>query len=90
MPLALRRLLNHLPRASGGSGDIYIRSSWHKPTPFTQWPSQAPFRAAPALRSDHFGRSLRRQRFMRGLLRWSVAFALAWIAIESARGLALL
>ena len=89
MPTPLRRLLNHLPLPQG-NGELYVRSSWHKPTPFDQWLSQAPFRPMNKLRADHFGRSLRRRRLLRGLLRWGVMFAAAWVVLESARALVLL
>jgi len=85
MPLPLRRLLNYLPIPHGDRGAIYLKASWHKPAPFSQWPTQAPFRARPALRTDHFGRGLRRQRFIRGLVRWTFTFAFAWIVLESIR-----
>ncbi len=90
MPTTLRRLLNHLPLSSGGRGDIYIRSSWHKPTPFDQWTSQPPFRVPATLRTDHFGRVLRRQRLVRWAVRLALAFAALWLVIESVRGLVLL
>jgi hypothetical protein len=86
MPTPLRRLLNHLPIPQG-SGELYVRSSWHKPTPFGQWATQPPFR--PALRANHFARGLRRRRLMRGLLRWSLTFFVAWVVIESVRAMAL-
>jgi hypothetical protein len=86
----LRRLLNYLPLPHGGSSEIYIRASWHKPTPFDQWKSQPPWRPAPALRTNHFGRNLRRQRLARLAVRWAVSLAAAWLIIESIRGLALL
>jgi hypothetical protein len=86
MPTPLRRLLNHLPLPRG-NGDIYVRASWHKPTPFGQWISQPPFR--PALRASHFRSNLRRRRLGLGLLRWSLSLAVAWVVIESVRALAL-
>lgn len=89
MPLLLRRLLNLLPFPHGG-GVLYVRPSWHKPTPFDQWRSQPPFRPVNTLRADHFGRSLRRRRLFRGLLRWGLMFAAAWVVLESARAFALL
>ncbi len=88
MPLLLRRLLSLLPSAHGGS-ELYVRSSWHKPTPYDQWRSQPPFRPTNTLRADHFGRSLRRRRVLRGLFRWALVFAAAWLVIESARAFAL-
>ncbi len=88
MSLNLRRLLNYLPMLPGSSGRQYVKSSWHKPTPYDQWRSQAPFQARPTLSANHFGRGLRRQRFLRGLVRWTIAFAVAWIVWESARALA--
>lgn len=87
MPTPLRRLLNYLPLPQGSS-ELYVRSSWHKPTPFGQWISQPPFR--PTLRANHFARSLRRRHLVRGLIRWSVGLAVAWIVVESVRALALL
>jgi len=87
MSLTLRRLLNYLPIPRGRSHQMYLKSSWHKPTPFDQWRSQAPFRARPALRANHFGRGLRRQRFVRGLIRWTIVFAVAWIVLESIRAI---
>ncbi|MES1168980.1 MAG: hypothetical protein ABUL61_07390 [Oleiharenicola lentus] len=90
MPTTLRRLLNHLPLSWGGRGAIYIRSSWHKPTPFDQWTSQPPFRVPSTLRTDHFGRLLRRQRLVRWAVRLGLAFAALWLVIESVRGLVLL
>ena len=86
MPTPLRRLLNHLP-SPHGSGELYVRATWHKPTPFGQWISQPPFR--PALRANHFARTLRRRRVGRGLLRWTLSLAVAWVVIESVRALAL-
>lgn len=88
MSLILRRLLNYLPIPHGRSDRLYVKSSWHKPTPFDQWRSQAPFRARPALRTDHFGRGLRRRRIVRGLIRWTIALAIAWIVRESVRAVA--
>lgn len=90
MSTTLRRLLNHLPLLPGGRGEIYVKASWHKPTPFDQWTSQPPFRATPALRTNHFGRILRRQRLVRWGLRAAVIAATLWLVIESVRGLALL
>jgi len=89
MPLPLRRLLRLLPLPQSG-GDLYVRSTWHKPTPFDQWRSQPPFRPLNTLRADHFGRSLRRRRILRGLLRWGLLLGVAWIALESGRALTLL
>ncbi len=88
MSLNLRRLLNHLPISLGGRGAIYLKSTWHKPTPFDQWRSRVPFPMRPALRTDHFGRGLRRQRFVRWLFRGIIAVALVWIVVESIRALA--
>ena len=88
MPLTLRRLLNYLPIRPGGRGEIYLKASWHKPTPFDQWRSQAPFRSRSPLRTNHFGRGLRRQRFFRWFVRGSIALILAWVVIESIRALA--
>ncbi|HWA26703.1 MAG TPA: hypothetical protein VG734_13680 [Lacunisphaera sp.] len=87
MPLNLRRLLNHLPIPHGGRGVMYLRSTWHKPTPFDQWRSQAPFRPRTTLRTDHFSRELRRQRLARRLLRAALAVAAVWIVWESVRAL---
>ncbi len=92
MSNTLRRLLNHLSPTSGGSGDLYVRSSWHKPTPFDQWKSQPPFRpTVQHLRTFYFTRTVRRQR----LLLRSAAFGLGavialWLIVESVRGLILL
>ncbi len=87
MSLALRRLLNHLPLLPGGRGAIYLRPSWHKPTPFDPWRSTAPFRSRSPLRSDHFGRELRRQRLVRWLVRGTLALTALWIVVESVRAL---
>lgn len=89
MPPSLRRLLNALPFAQDGA-ELYVRTGWHKPTPFDEWRSQPPFRPTNTLRADHFGRSLRRRRLLRGVLRWGCLVAVAWVAVESARSLALL
>lgn len=90
MPTNLRRLLNHLPLPHGGRGAIYVRSSWHKATPFSQWSTQFPFRTPRrALRTDHFGRSLRRQRLVRWTVRLVVVTAAVWLVAESVRGLTL-
>ncbi|HEY8993733.1 MAG TPA: hypothetical protein VIM71_03530 [Lacunisphaera sp.] len=86
MPTPLRRLLNHLPIPQG-NGELYVRSSWHKPTPFGQWITRPPFR--PNLRANHFARGLRRRRLMRGLLRCSVGLFVAWVVIESVRAVIL-
>lgn len=88
MSLTLRRLLNYLPLPHGRSDRLYVRSSWHKPTPYDQWRSQAPFRTRPVLRTDHFGRELRRRRLVRGIIRWTIALALAWVLWESIRAVA--
>lgn len=88
MPLLLRRLLNLLPFPPGG-GELFVRSSWHRPTPYDQWRSQPPFRPTNTLRADHFGRSLRRRRVFRGLVRWGLVAAAVWLVIESARAFAL-
>ncbi len=88
MSLTLRRLLNYLPIPPGRSDRLYVKSSWHKPTPYDQWRSQVPFRTRPALRTDHFGRGLRRRRLGRGLIRWTIALAFAWIVWESIRAVA--
>ena len=85
MSLSLRRLLNYLPIPHGRSDRLYIKSSWHKPTPYDHWRSQAPYRARPALSTDHFGRSLRRRRILRGLFRSAIVLAVAWIVWESVR-----
>ena len=89
MPTPLRRLLNHLPLPQG-NGELYVRSSWHKPTPFDQWLSQAPFRPMNKLRADHFGRSLRRRRLLRALVRGCLAAAVVWVVFESVRALVVL
>lgn len=88
MSPTLRRLLNHLPLPTGGRVQ-YVRASWHKPTPFDQWRSQPPFRPINTLRADHFGRSLRRRRLGRAALRWTLAFGVAWVVLESVRAVTL-
>lgn len=90
MSLTLRRLLNYLPIPHGRSDRLYLKSSWHKATPYDQWRSQAPFRARPALRTDHFRRGLRRRRIVRGLLRWTIVGAITWIVWESVRAVIML
>ena len=92
MPTNLRRLLNHLPLVPGGRGDLYVRSSWHKPTPFDQLKSQPPFRpTVQHLRTFYFTRTVRRQRMLvRGLAVATGAAAAIWLITESVRGLALL
>ena len=91
MPTNLRRLLNHLPLTSGGRGAIYVKSSWHKPTPFDQWTSRAPFCMPRAsLRTTRFGRTLRRQRLVRWAIRLILVAAAIWLVVESAHGLAML
>ena len=87
MSITLRRLLNRLPIPHGSRSAIYIKSSWHKPTQFDEWHSQAPFRSRSTLRTDHFGRGLRRQRLFRWLVRGTAALVLAWIVMESIRAL---
>lgn len=91
MSTNLRRLLNYLPLTQGSRGDLYVRSSWHKPTPFDQWKSQPPFRpTVQHLRTFYFTRAVRRNRLTRGLL-WGVGtVASIWLLVESVRGLALL
>ena len=88
MPLNLRRLLNYLPIPHGGRGEIYLKASWHKPTPFDQWRSQAPFRSRSPLRTGHFGRGQRRQRLLRWVLRGTIGLVLVWVVVESIRALA--
>jgi hypothetical protein len=88
MSPALRRLLNHLPFPHGGRGRLFISPTWHKPTPFDQCRSQAPFRSRSRYRTDHFGRGLRRQRFYRWLFRGMLALGLVWVVVESVRALA--
>jgi hypothetical protein len=88
MSLTLRRLLNYLPVRQGGRDQLYIKASWHRPTPFDQWRSQAPFRLQSQLRTDHFGRGLRRQWLVRWFIRGTVALILVWIVMESVHALA--
>ncbi len=88
MSLTLRRLLNYLPIPHGGRDQLYIKASWHKPTPFDQWRSTVPFRSRSLLRSDHFGRGLRRHRLVRWFIRGTIALSLAWIVVESVLALA--
>lgn len=92
MSTNLRRLLNYLPLTQGGRGELYVRSSWHKPTPFDQWTSQPPFRpTVQHLRTFYFTRTVRRQRLLlRGAAVGLGALAAIWLVVESARGLALL
>ena len=85
MSPTLRRLLNYLPIPPGGNRAQYLKPSWHKPTPFDQWRSQAPFRPRPAIRTDLFARRLLRRRLVRGLLGGTIALALAWVVLESVR-----
>lgn len=87
MSLNLRRLLNYLPIRHGGRDQLYIKASWHKPTPFDQWRSQAPFRSRSLLRTNHFGRGLRRQRLFRWFIRATIALVAIWIVAESIRAL---
>ncbi len=89
MPLPLRRLLNLLPLPQSG-GDLYVRPTWHKPTPFDHWHSEPPFRPLNRLRADHFGRTLRRRRLQRLLLGAALAGAAGWIVFESVRALVML
>lgn len=89
MPLSFRRLLNYLP-FSGGRNEQYVKSSWHKPTPFDQWCSQPPFRAMQTLKTDHFRRSLRRRRWARHAIRFAIGAVVLWLVVESIRALILL
>ncbi len=89
MTTALRRVLNHLPLPQGRSGEIYVRSSWHRPMPFEQWPTRVPFRPAPTLRTNYFSRGLRRARWARVFAAVAVSAGVLWLVVESARGLAL-
>jgi hypothetical protein len=89
MPPPLRRLLSALPFVQNGA-ELYVRTGWHKPTPYDEWRSQPPFRPTNTLRADHFGRSLRRRRAVRGLVRWSLMLGVAWLVIESVQSLSLL
>lgn len=82
----LRRLLSALPFVQNGA-ELYVRTGWHKPTPYDECRSQPPFRPTNTLRADHFGRSLRRRRVVRGLLRWTLMFVVAWVVLESVRSL---
>ncbi len=91
MSTNLRRLLNYLPLTPGGRGELYVRSSWHKPTPFDQWKSQPPFRpTVQHLRTYYFTRAVRRQRLLRHVAIGVAAVAAIWLAVESIRGLVLL
>jgi hypothetical protein len=85
----LRRLLSALPFVQNGT-EQYIRTDWHKPTPFDEWRSQPPFRPTNTLRADHFGRTLRRRRVVRALVRWSLMLVVAWVVLESVRSFGLL
>ncbi len=88
MPTNLRRLLNHLPLLHGGNGEIYVRASWHKPTPYDQCVSKPPFRMASF--HSHYGRKLHYQQLFRRVIRWSVVLLGVWLAVESVRALVLL
>lgn len=89
MPTPIRRLLNLLPLPQGG-GDLYVRPTWHKPTPFDPWPAQPPYRPMNTLRADHFVRCLRRRRLRRALVLGGIVALATWIAVESVRALVLL
>ena len=86
MTYAVRRLLNQLPLALGMRSDRRLRATRLKHAQFASFLEDTGFRAVTL---DSYERGLRRRRVAKALLWWSTAFAAAWVALESARAVAL-
>ncbi len=82
MTYAMRRFLNHLPIQFGVRSDRCLRTVHLKHVQTASFLEAGGFRMH---RMDHYERSLRRRRAIKGLLMWVTAFATAWIILESTR-----
>ena len=86
MNYTLRRLLNHLPIALGMRSDKRLRTAQVKHAQFACYLEETGFRTHNV---DRYERSLRRRRFAKVLVVSAIAFAAAWIVLESARAVTL-
>lgn len=85
MQHSLRRLLKQLSVPPGNQDEQYVNPSWHRPSLYDECRSQPPFR--PMHHTYRCGWGRLTGRLLRGLVRWSLALALAWVAVESFRSL---
>ncbi len=81
-----RHLLNQLPIAFGMRSDRRLKTARLKHAQFVSYLEVSGFRSHHV---DHHERSLRRRRVFKTLFLWATAFGAAWVALESARAVAL-
>jgi hypothetical protein len=86
MSPGIRRLLNHLPIAFRTRSDRRLRMTRLKHAQFACFLEETGFRSRQA---DRYERSLRRRRVAKALFIGATALGVAWIALESARAVAL-
>ena len=82
MSYAVRRLLNHLPIQLGVRSDRSLRTAHLKHVQIASFLEAGGFWENHV---DHYSRSLRRRRTIKGLLMWGTAFFAAWVVLESTR-----
>jgi len=86
MSYSMRRLLNHLPIPFGLRSNRRLRGTRLKHAQLVSFLEDTGFRA---LNVDHYERSLRRRRVAKAMAIAVTALAVAWVALESARAVAL-
>lgn len=82
MSIAVRRLLNHLPRLPGRDGRTRIGN--------VRDAQRASFMESSGYRTfsaDRYDRNLRLRRMARAALYWLTAVGVAWVLLESARAM---
>lgn len=86
MPRVLQNLLHRLPLRLWVRSDRQLRWSQAKQAQIASFLEDSGFRSHSP---DRYERSLRRRRIARLAFFWLSAFGAAWIALESARALAI-
>lgn len=84
MPRSITRLLGQLPSTSPFRLDRELRVSGVKQARFVSYLESSGYRS---YQVDRYEQSLRRRKFAKAALFWAMAFAAAWVVIESAKGL---
>jgi hypothetical protein len=84
MPRPITRILGRLPSTSPFRLDRSLRVSGVKEARFVSYLEATGYRS---YQVDRYEQSLRRRKFAKAALFWAMAFAAAWIVIESAKAL---
>lgn len=82
MRRAIHQLLHSLPSPAGRRLDRRLRSTSTRNARLVSFLESTDYRTHSA---DAYERSLRRRRAGKALLMWAIAFAVAWVVLESAR-----